>query len=1027
MKKLLLLVTLLFSFFSYSQSYHRYVRWEKITTVQRDAIDTSDALVTYQIYNTDTQKFQFWNGTSWEDINGTSSGGSSTYNTTNTVFDFNPFDSGSTINDQLFIRANGANVFGILGDGRINVFGNILVPNNATVDGIELSQMFGVSGSDLGTFTGALSSNPTVKSALQSLSTLVESTINNTSTNTTNISGNTSSITINSGNISTNATNIAGKQDLLVSGVNLKTINGESLLGSTDITVSGGGQVNTIVAGTNITVDNTDPANPVINSTASGGGSNPFIFPLTNLSELSNTGNSGNIYEIQSDFTLTSNLTIASGIKLIFTTGQINLNGFELIGTDNTEYEIQGEGVAIDAFTGTISGTWKTPNVIHFNNFGAVSDFQKRIDGNISAGSNVLTSLTANWTAADVGKPIIVENAGSATTWRNTLITTIQSVTDANTVVLADAATNNAFGVDVLWGSDNFQAGMNFWYMRNQRAGRAIIDPGHYWASTRERINGDFGTRNPQGWVIGNGTNDIDVYAYDATLQMIPNDLFLTEFITFFDTDRYRWTGGKLIGDIDYHRGLTEFPALINFATAAYNGRVQDLNVTKSIGDGLLTKADDQFVNYIQGANTATILDTGVTINSRVDASGNIVADPEYTISTDLLSLTNGVFQDSENLRGFPFFSLTGGGTAGWAGMARPLYYASIYDENGNWILNTDELDIYQHIEIREGWAQIRINLKNVVNPDNIDLRIRPSLHARGLILDNVNVSYCGRQGASNLAYDLTWVNSDIHNNGGIDPGAGIDIEDQRRSARNYHFENLRFWDNEGGDIILVGTENVTIKDCWFLRNTRPNWGAPLAIKGDFARYLQVEKVNTRGKDILLGRNGYASDLTMYGGTLVMYGNGSTATDLDMYNAKITIDEFATSNRVKSTVRNVILRVDENWTGELLSDRNSLADWENIKIYLNDISRLSPDAIAGVTTNVAIGTGGSDLWENQSPQGGVEYGGSFRGFEVYGDFIANAQHDDFVTAIQWPVAHQMDDIIIEGGLKSNTDYQKMYQ
>lgn len=53
------------------------------------------------------------------------------------------------------------------------------------------------------------------------------------------------------------------KQDTLVSGTNIKTVNGETLLGSGDLTLDLG-LVDSVVAGDNITVDNTDPANPII-------------------------------------------------------------------------------------------------------------------------------------------------------------------------------------------------------------------------------------------------------------------------------------------------------------------------------------------------------------------------------------------------------------------------------------------------------------------------------------------------------------------------------------------------------------------------------------------------------------------------------------------------------------------------------------------------------------------------------------------------------------------------------------------
>lgn len=60
---------------------------------------------------------------------------------------------------------------------------------------------------------------------------------------------------------------VSNKQDTLVSGTNIKTINGESLLGATDIVVTGGGGIDTIVEGTNITVDASDPLNPIVSAT----------------------------------------------------------------------------------------------------------------------------------------------------------------------------------------------------------------------------------------------------------------------------------------------------------------------------------------------------------------------------------------------------------------------------------------------------------------------------------------------------------------------------------------------------------------------------------------------------------------------------------------------------------------------------------------------------------------------------------------------------------------------------------------
>ena len=62
-----------------------------------------------------------------------------------------------------------------------------------------------------------------------------------------------------------------GKQDDLVSGTNIKTINGDSVLVSGDL-----GLVESIVPGSNIFVDTTDPANPIVHANPS----NPMVVGL---------------------------------------------------------------------------------------------------------------------------------------------------------------------------------------------------------------------------------------------------------------------------------------------------------------------------------------------------------------------------------------------------------------------------------------------------------------------------------------------------------------------------------------------------------------------------------------------------------------------------------------------------------------------------------------------------------------------------------------------------------------------------
>ena len=64
MKKLILITFLLLSIFVQAQKPQvDYIRWKKVTTVERDAIDVSKTTVVYEIFNVDTQQKEVYNST----------------------------------------------------------------------------------------------------------------------------------------------------------------------------------------------------------------------------------------------------------------------------------------------------------------------------------------------------------------------------------------------------------------------------------------------------------------------------------------------------------------------------------------------------------------------------------------------------------------------------------------------------------------------------------------------------------------------------------------------------------------------------------------------------------------------------------------------------------------------------------------------------------------------------------------------------------------------------------------------------
>ncbi|SIS11535.1 beta strand repeat-containing protein [Williamsia sterculiae] len=116
---------------------------------------------------------------------------------------------------------------------------------------------------------------------------------------------------------------------------------------------------------------------------------------------------------------------------------------------------------------GDLGGTITVPsvrNVAKVNNvidFGAVGNAKKYTDGAITAGSSTFTSSSAGFTGADIGKVIIVLNAGVAdpsTPWNYGLTATISTVTNATTVTLSTAATASVSGATFHYGTDDSTA-----------------------------------------------------------------------------------------------------------------------------------------------------------------------------------------------------------------------------------------------------------------------------------------------------------------------------------------------------------------------------------------------------------------------------------------------------------------------------------------------------------------------------------------------------------------------------------------
>lgn len=102
------------------------------------------------------------------------------------------------------------------------------------------------------------------------------------------------------------------------------------------------------------------------------------------------------------------------------------------------------------------------PWVFNVAAYGAKGDGRIVVDGAMTASSAVLTSVTANFTSADVGRYVMVK--GAAPTGVTSLIAQVNSVTNGTTAVLAVAASTTITGAVVMIASDDtahIQAAIN--------------------------------------------------------------------------------------------------------------------------------------------------------------------------------------------------------------------------------------------------------------------------------------------------------------------------------------------------------------------------------------------------------------------------------------------------------------------------------------------------------------------------------------------------------------------------------------
>jgi hypothetical protein len=142
--------------------------------------------------------------------------------------------------------------------------------------------------------------------------------------------------------------------------------------------------------------------------------------------------------------------------------------------------------------------------LITLSDLGAVSDAVELRDVAMAASSTTLTSASAAFAAADVGKPIVVGGAGASGA---KLATTIATFVSATELTVADAAATAVSGAGAVYGTDcstALQAGLEA--LASNKGGTLVVDGLFFLASP---VSASFGneTAGTGARLVGSGSD----------------------------------------------------------------------------------------------------------------------------------------------------------------------------------------------------------------------------------------------------------------------------------------------------------------------------------------------------------------------------------------------------------------------------------------------------------------------------------------------------------------------------------------
>ena len=754
-----------------------------------------------------------------------------------------------------------------------------------------------------------------------------------------------------------------------------------------------------------------------------GSTSNPNEVIVTTETQLYSSS-SDKIYKVQGNITLTDDRTIPSNVTLIDDGGSIDLSTYTLTGS-NTKTKFTNDKLFLDCKEGILDGTWVPESEFNQKNLGAIGDGIQLNDVNITSGTATVTSASATFVLADIGKTIAIVGAGanadSGEPQNYVLTSTIVGITDPNTVTIADNAINTATNAAARYGTDNYNAILQAAYLRNQQSGTLnFVGKDEVFLTSIELTEAVY-TYDPIGWVIGNGTNNVHWVGQGAIIQLFPHDVSNTVMLRFQRTADSSIEGMHFKGDRDIYwseNGKGEQNHCIAAWTSAIRPTVKNTTIEYFYADAYIGGGDQQFVNYLQGdtAPAPLIQDSDWTVGNISDTGVIDGGDTDYVYSTTAVSISSFHFNKSTFNGSKPFYFLTGGSYSGWAGMLTPYYYAIYYSDAGTTFVHKSERQrMYDKITIDDpdNWKYIRIVVEAPIDKEDLDLRVRPALIPEGEVIENCLFQYNGRQGISNLGRNFLVNNCIFQYIGGINagPGFGIDLEDNHGLTSNGTISNCTFLNN-WGDIKLISCSNIKLFGNTYLTpsidvndNGAPTQVYHSGILSSYGRKINISKETIYQRTISLDRQDMIDNIRMEGGIVYYSANANTVKnskfrDVTLYGDGIdpNIDRLG----YPTIIENNEFRYNRSLPGQyLFRDPQLVGAFKNNTWHFNDVSDLSYEA---TDSSVNLVSGVDILFFYQSNMT-ADYGGGFLGGnKIYG-ILPSPTTRDHTGTIALPISN----------------------